>query len=336
MSITEDDWADLETPQIARGRSTRRLHPESANDLHIAVSHPSLRRMLVLTGDAAAAEGVTRSLSRLSQTAGLDLRLNPVSRQQYELQVVLTADELREVFSPLVADIAAASCDAPTASAALVAAVERYERWQHLLRSVGKDGLGTELRRGLFGELLVLCDCLLPSLPEMEAVDAWTGPTGTNQDFQLPDVAIEAKTSTAKTTNRIRIASERQLDGTGTPALVLALASLDERRGGSGESLNALVDRTRAHLTSVAARSRLDGLLIQAGYLPGHRDHYAEPRYTLRGLRFWSVRDGFPRLVEADLRPGVDECSYQLNTSGLEEYLLAADEVTNLIRGAHG
>ena len=336
MSISEDDWADLETPQATAGRSTRRLHPESANDLYIAVQHPGLRRMLVLTGDATAAEGVARSLSRLSQTAGLELRLNPMSRQEYELQVLLTADELREVFSPLVADIATASCNAPTAAAALVAAVERYERWQHLLRTVGKDGLSAESRRGLFGELLVLCDCLLPSLPELEAVNAWTGPTGTNQDFQLPDAAIEAKTSTAKTTNRIRIASERQLDGTGSPALVLSLASLDERRGGSGESLNALVDRTRAHLTSVAARSRLDALLIHAGYLPGHRHHYAEPRYTLRDLRFWSVRDGFPRLVESDLRPGVDECSYQLNTSGLDDYLLTADEVIDLIRGAHG
>ncbi|MBC3843616.1 PD-(D/E)XK motif protein [Streptacidiphilus sp. 4-A2] len=336
MSITEDDWADLEIPQAARGRSTRRLHPESTNDLYIAVTHPGLRRMLVLTGDATAAEGVARSLSRLAQTAGLELRLNAVSRHEYELQVLLTADELREVFSPLVADIAAASCDAPTTSAALVAAVERYERWQHLLRSVGKDGLGAETRRGLFGELLVLCDCLLPSLTDVEAVNAWTGPTGTNQDFQLPSVAIEAKTSTAKTMNRIRIASERQLDRTGTPALLLAVVSLDERRGGSGESLNALVDRTREHLTSVAARVRLDGLLIHAGYLPGHRDHYAEPRYTLRDLRFWNVRDGFPRLVESDLPSGVDECSYQLNTASLDDYLLTADEVTNLIRGAHG
>ncbi len=336
MSITEDDWLDLEAPQGTSGRSTRRLHPESANDIFLAVSHPGLRRMLVLKGDGPAAEGITRAVGRHPQTAGLELRLISVSRHTYELQVVLTADDLREVFSPLAADIAAAACEQPTTAGALIAAVERYECWQHLLRTVGKDGLGTEARRGLVGELFVLRNHLLPAMPALDAVDAWTGPTGTNQDFQLPGIAIESKSSTAKAASRVRIASERQLDGTGTPALLLSLATLDERRGGSGESLNTLVDRIREQLTSVAARSRLDSLLIQVGYLPNHRDHYTEPRYTLRDLRFWDVRDGFPRLVEADLRPGVGECTYHVNTSGLDEYLLASDEVGNLIRGIHG
>ncbi|GAA1225588.1 hypothetical protein GCM10009665_15050 [Kitasatospora nipponensis] len=336
MTITEDDWRELEAPQATPGRSIRRLHPESTHDMYLAVSHPGLRRMLVLKGDAPAAEGVARSLSRLPPTAGLELQLNSLSRQDYELQVVLTADDLREVFSPLVADIAGATHSAPSTADALLAAVERFERWQHLLRSIGKDGLGPEIRRGLFGELLILRDYLMPSLPGLEAVNAWTGPTGTSQDFQLPSVAVEAKASTAKSTHRIRISSERQLDSTGTPALLLSLISLDERRGGSGESLNAMVDRIRERLTSVAARSRLDSLLIQAGYLPGHRDHYDEPRYTSRDLRFWSVRDDFPRLVESDLRPGVGDCTYHVDTSGLDDYLLTTDEVTNLIRGTHG
>lgn len=214
--------------------------------------------------------------------------------------------------------------------------MQRFGRWQALLSAVSRDGLTVEARRGLYGELLVLGDVLLSRLAPSGAVAAWTGPTGTNQDFEMPEVAMETKASTAKRPRSIRIASERQLDGTGTASLLLALAQLDERRGGTGESLNRRVDQIRGRLTDPATRTRFDGLLIQAGYLPGQRDLYDEPRYTLRELRFWHVRDGFPRLVEADLPDGVGNCSYHLDVSALSAYRAGADEVKDLIGGSDG
>ncbi|WP_128803046.1 MULTISPECIES: PD-(D/E)XK motif protein [unclassified Streptomyces] len=336
MTVTEDAWHELESPQDAPGRSSLRLYPESTLDIFLSVSHPGRQRMLVLRADARSADPIVRSVGRLPKAAGIEMNLSAVSRVEYELQVILTADELREVFNPLVSDVADTVRAAPAAADALAAAVDRFGRWQDLLRAVSRDGLSAEARRGLYGELLVLGDVLLASLAQTSAVEAWTGPTGTNQDFQLPAVAIETKASVAKRPRSIRIASERQLDGTGTPALLLALAQLDERRGGSGESLNRRVEGIRQRLTSPAARARFDGLLIQAGYLPGHRDLYEEPRYTLRELRFWHVREGFPRLVESDLPEGVGDCTYHVSTSGLDAHRATADEVKELIGGSHG
>ncbi|WP_075662451.1 PD-(D/E)XK motif protein [Streptomyces sp. NBC_01485] len=336
MTVTEDEWRELESPQETPGRSSLRLHPESPLDIFLSVSHPGRQRMLVLRADARSADPIVRSVGRLPKAAGIEMNLSAVSRVEYELQVILTANELREVFNPLVADVAETAKAAPAAAEALAAAVDRFGRWQDLLRAVSRDGLSAEARRGLYGELLVLGDVLLTSLAQSETVEAWTGPTGTNQDFQLPEVAIEAKASVAKRPRSIRIASERQLDGTGTPALLLALAQLDERRGGSGESLNTRVEGIRQQLTSPAARVRFDGLLIQVGYLPGHHDLYEEPRYTLRELRFWHVREGFPRLVESDLPEGVGDCTYNVSTSGLDAYRATADEVRELIGGSHG
>ncbi|MFE9770680.1 PD-(D/E)XK motif protein [Streptomyces sp. NPDC005931] len=336
MTVTEDAWHELESPQDAPGRSSLRLYPESTLDIFLSVSHPGRQRMLVLRADARSADPIVRSVGRLPKAAGIEMNLSAVSRVEYELQVILTADELREVFNPLVSDVADTVRAAPAAADALAAAVDRFGRWQDLLRAVSRDGLSAEARRGLYGELLVLGDVLLASLAQTSAVEAWTGPTGTNQDFQLSAVAIETKASVAKRPRSIRIASERQLDGTGTPALLLALAQLDERRGGSGESLNRRVEGIRQRLTSPAARARFDGLLIQAGYLPGHRDLYEEPRYTLRELRFWHVREGFPRLVESDLPEGVGDCTYHVSTSGLDAHRATADEVKELIGGSHG
>lgn len=335
MTVTEAEWRDLEAPQSTPGWSRLRLHPNAPLDVFLAVSHPGHQRMLVLRADARAADHIVRSVGRLSRAAGLEMNLSAVSRLEYELQVVLTANDLREVFNPLVSDVADTVRDAPEAATALTAAVDRFERWQDLLRAVGRDGLGPEARRGLVGELLVLRDHVLPHLDPAEAVEAWTGPSGANQDFQLSGVAVETKTSTAKRPRNIRIASERQLDDSGTPALLLALALLDERRGGSGESLNRLVDRIRERLTSPVVRARFDGRLVQVGYLPGQRDLYDEPRYTLRDLRFWHVQGGFPRIVEADLPEGVGDCTYHVSTSGLEQYRATTDEVTELIGGSH-
>ncbi|MFE6183137.1 PD-(D/E)XK motif protein [Streptomyces sp. NPDC056465] len=335
MTVTEAEWRDLEAPQDAPGRSRIRLHPDAPLDVFLSVSHPAQRRMLVLRTDARSADHIVRSVTRLPSAAGLEMNLSAVSRLEYELQVVLISDELREVFNPLVTDVADTVREASGAAAALTAAVERFERWQDLLRAVGRDGLGPEARRGLVGELLLLRDRILPVVGPAEAVDSWAGPSGANQDFQLPGVAIEMKASSAKRPRSIRIASERQLDDTGTPSLLLSLAMLDERRGGSGESLNRLVDRIREQLTSPVVRAAFDGRLVQAGYLPGHRDLYEEPRYTLRDLRSWHVREDFPRIVEEDLPDGVGDCTYNLSISGLDRHRATTDEVTALIGGTH-
>ncbi|MEU1882938.1 PD-(D/E)XK motif protein [Streptosporangium sp. NPDC020072] len=335
MTVTEAEWRDLETPQTTPGRSRRRLHPNAPLDIYLAVSHPGRQRMLVLRADARSADQIVRSVGRLPRAAGLEINLSAVSRLEYELQMVLTTNELREVFNPLVTDVADTVRDAPGAAVALTAAVDRFERWQDLLRAVGRDGLGPEARRGLVGELLVLRDHVLPHVDPAEAVESWTGPSGANQDFQLPGVAIETKSSAAKRPRNIRITSERQLDSAGTPALLLALVLLDERRGGTGESLNRLVDRIRERLTSPVVRAGFDGRLIRTGYLPGQRDLYDEPRYTLRDLRFWHVQGDFPRLVEANLPAGVGDCTYHVSTSGLDQYCATIDEVTELIRGSH-
>ncbi|WDG29700.1 PD-(D/E)XK motif protein [Streptomyces sp. CA-278952] len=335
MTVTEAEWRDLEAPQSVPGRSRLRLHPEAPLDVFLSVTHPGHQRMLVLRTDARSADHIVRSVGRLPRAAGLEMNLSAVSRLEYELQVVLTENALREVFNPLVTDVADTVRDAPEPATALSAAVTRFERWQDLLRAVSRDGLGPEARRGLVGELLVLREHFLPCLDPADAVEAWTGPSGANQDFQLPGVAVEVKASTAKRPRSIRIASERQLDDTGTPSLLLALAMLDERRGGSGESLNRLVDRIRERLTSSVARAGFDGRLVQVGYLASQRDMYDEPRYTLRDLRFWHVRGDFPRIVEADLPEGVGDCTYHVITSGLSQFRATTDEVTEMIRRPH-
>ncbi|MFJ4720419.1 PD-(D/E)XK motif protein [Streptomyces luteogriseus] len=333
--IDENLWRELESPQPDRGRSTRRLFPECPHDIHVGVTYPARQRMLLVRAGAKAADRARRLLMDLTETRGLSLSCSSVSNREFELQIFLTAGDLREVFTPLAEDIACAARDAAPETV-LERAVHRFTRWQELLRRVGETGLGREARLGLYAELHYLRRHLMLALPAETAVSAWTGPEGTNQDFQLPAIAIEVKATSGKRAATIRIANERQLDDHGAGRLILVRMAFDARRGGTGESLNTVVDDVRAALSASAATSRFEQRLALAGYLPHQRNLYDEPRYTLRQTDLWNVGEGFPRIVEAGLPAGVGNCSYEISVAGLEKHRTTTDEVTEVIRGTDG
>ena len=236
----------------------------------------------------------------------------------------------------LISDIAEVVRDAPTTETAAEAAVRRYVRWQQLLRSVSREGLSRQARCGLFGELHFLHEYVLTTVDQHTAVSSWTGPLQTNQDFQLPGVAVEVKATTARSPQTVHIASERQLDTVDSTPLALVHVVLDDRQRGLGMSLNALVNEIRGRLSSPSAAQRFENLLIHAGYLPNQRDLYDHDRYTLRRSEFWTVEEGFPRIVEAELPPGVSNCTYTIDVSALANHCVTAEILVNLIRGTHG
>lgn len=333
MTITERDWERLAVGQHAAGLTVRRIHPELAYDSFIAIRHPDGCRMLTLRIATRDADEALRQLRILPKTRGLEMQLARLPGDGSELRVVLTDNSLREVFNPLADDIAGSAGRAASPAEAVLTAVSRFEHWRLMLEELAATGLTLEARRGLFGELRILRDHLLPALPAADAVSAWTGPAAANQDFQLPTTAIEVKTSSGREPQTLVIASERELDGQGTGTLILAHLSLDERRGGDGESLNSAVDKTRALVAEGTARALLDDLLVTAGYLQQQRELYDEPRYSLRKQRFWHVIGEFPRITEDDLRPGVGNCSYRISTAGLERYLLSAEQLAAALAG---
>ena len=336
MTITEADWQQLRADQHEHGTTVRRVYPHSAQEIFIAIRHPDGLRMLTLGVDAHGSAEVMRRLQSLPRTRGLDVQFARSGDNRAELRFTLTDDNLREVFNPLASDISATAQSQATAGEAALAAFTRFEHWRHMLQSLAESGLSPEARRGLFGELTVLRDYLLTALSGLDAVRAWTGPTAANQDFQAGDIAIEVKTSAGKEPQTLVISNERELDGTGVTLLLLAHLSLDERRGGHGESLNSLISATRTAISDPAATVLLDELLVRAGYLQHQRELYDEPRYAVRKQHFWRVADEFPRIIESDLRPGVGDCRYRISTSGLERFAYGTAAMIAALTGGIG
>jgi hypothetical protein len=321
----------LESDPHSHGVTVRRVFPDAARDIFIGVRHPGGTRMLTIKVTTHAAAEAVRQFRELPRTRGIELSFARLDGQSTELRVLLTNPTLGEVFNPLASDIADTAHSEPDDNKTVRAAMERFEHWRQMLQSVTSSGLSASYRRGLFGELSLLCDLLLVSLPQGDAVRAWTGPTGAHQDFQLDQAAIEVKTSTGKEPQTLVINSERELDDTGIGCLILAHYSLDERQGGTGESLNSIVDRSRALVTNAGVREILDSLLVRYGYLSDQRSFYDEPRYTVRRRRFWRVAGSFPRITEADLRPGVGDCEYRIVVAGLEQYVFSDKDVRSVV-----
>ena len=333
MTVGPHSWRELDA-EARRGTARRRLIPSSRHDLFLAVRHPPGLRMLTmrLPPDQPLA-ALARAVDRLPSTAALELEIVTLSDGARELQLSLADTVLLDVFDAMIDDVATTVAAVPVAPTAAAGFVERVAQWVHLLQSVGDDGLGDRRRRGLFGELHVLARLLRVGVEPHAAVSAWTAPDGTNQDFQLSRLAIEVKTSASARGDVLHIASERQLDADGTGTLLLTRLLVDERRGGDGSSLNALVDAVRALMADSGTRARFDQKLVRSGYLRHHAHRYDEPRYSIRSETTWRVEQDFPRITAADLRSGVSECSYSVNTTGLDHLTVDTAEFDDLARG---
>jgi hypothetical protein len=188
--------------------------------------------------------------------------------------------------------------------------------------------LSDEKQAGLFGELIVMRHLLTAGLPALSASSAWTGPLGAHQDFQYEGSSIEVKGSRQTQPTTVRISSERQLDATGMKRLFLVHVGLDPRLDGVGDSLPSLVDSVRQLCGRESnAGLVLDDRLIAYGYLDVHAPRYEPLSFTVRNLDAFEVLEGFPRIVECDVPPGVGEVSYLLALSACEGFRVTPEVV---------
>ncbi len=294
-----------------------------AHDMYIGVKRPSGLRLFLLRVDAVHAPNNPAAFD----SAGMTIHVAPDSQvsTRCAVEMHLTSAEYTDVFDSFIAD--AIEHVKPTRSdgEAVAALFERLRRWQRFLMRVPPTGLSPEAQLGLYGELWFLRNGLVPVIGARLAVEAWTGPRRTNQDFQFRGFAAEVKSTTAKQPQSLRIASERQLDSTGIELLVLVHLSLDARRG-SGESLPDAVQHARALAAGEHCRAAFDEALFEFGYLDEHSHRYEATGYAMREYTAYQVLEGFPRVVERDLKPGVGDVHYSISVAQCLPFRLT-DEV---------
>jgi hypothetical protein len=236
----------------------------------------------------------------------------------------------RDVFLTLASDVLETLPGARTEGEAVEAFISRLERWQAFLRQHGPEGLSAEARRGLYGELVVLRDHLLPALGDA-AVPGWKGPAGAAHDFQLLGGSVEVKTTTAATPGEFRVSNVLQLDESHARVLYLALVTVQESES-AGENLPGIVSSIRNSLGGAALETFADRL-VDAGYLARHLYLCDSPKYSLRATQFFEVTGDFPRLLESAIPRGVTGVAYRVSVGSCLSYLREERNVTSSLIG---
>ena len=331
--IPSEVWAHLEEDTrvySAPGRVQRRILQAGRRDFLLGLEIPSRSRMLILRVAAASTEGQPE----VPDSRGVVVRTRSLGASDGSVEVELILRDLqhRDIFDLLVMDLVEAAEEPEDEKTGLSRFLARLTDWQQILRRLARGGLTREAQQGLWGELWALQEVVAPISGASDAVGAWRGPLGADQDFQLGDTCIEVKTSTANRMDALPIASERQLEAPDGVSIMLLGLSLDARVG-FGATLPDMVRASRDVASEAGCLHLLDDRLESAGYNAGDEGLYTEAGYSLRFLRAFRVGDGFPRIVSADLPMGIASVRYSISLAECSHFELNTEQLGELLRG---
>ena len=330
MNLAET-WGYLEGDVGAAGgagRVQRRILPRGRRNVFLALEVPTGNRMMILRVSSGSLLGVPIP----PDSGGLILRLShrgdPVAETDVEL--VLTDVQHRDIFDLLVRDLVEAAEQPEDEAVGVARLVARLSDWQQLLRRLTPRGLSAEAQLGLWGELWVMRDVLAPVIGIGNAISAWRGPMGADQDFQMGAVCMEVKTSAAHGLDRIPVASERQLEVPDDVALVLVGLSVDARIG-HGETLGDMIRAARSAAAGAGSLSMLDDRLESSGCGTEDAHLHGEMGYSVRSLVPFLVGPGFPKLVSSDLPVGVSDVRYRVSLASCHHHMMSEQGLNELL-----
>ena len=328
----EEIWQMLEQDgdNISSGYLTRRILPEVNYDVYLALEKSSSTRFLMIRVNSMFLEHKINYPTSSSFVVNR-IALPQDSEEYGTLQLILTNSRYEDIFTTLVQDIVDYLALIPEERAAISAFIVRLKRWQTFLEKNDPEGLSEIAQQGLYGELWFLRKSVFPHLELIKGLRGWTGPKGTQQDFQFPGCAVEVKTTSAKQHQKLAIASERQLDDTCAGIIVLLHLSLDVRQG-QGETLPEIVANVRSLVADNAiASDELENLLFEVGYLDIHTTRYDNVGYSIREHNYFKIGPDFPKIIESDLRNGVGDVRYTISVAECKRFSIPESEVILLM-----
>lgn len=232
-----------------------------------------------------------------------------------------------DVFAIVVKDILDSLRKEKEANSYIKAMKRRIEKWRDFFKTSITEKLSEKVVIGLIGELSFIKELKMAGVDD--ASDFWNGPIKAAQDFQGEKVAIEVKTVSANKLENVHISSETQLDSEDREALFL-IAYRVERNDATGIKLPDLIQQVSGMLNE-QQRTRFWAKLICLGYINENKNLYTKG-YSLKENNTFLVKDGFPRILRADLPQGVMDVKYMLALQSCDEYTVELKDALNVIR----
>jgi hypothetical protein len=190
---------------------------------------------------------------------------------------------------------------------------ETIEEFRNALKPL-KPELSLVEQIGLFGELWILKNVLLPSIGS-RACYLWSGPDAERHDFIGDGAHIEVKTTT-KSEDRHEISRLDQLRAPNGKKLLLASIQLERSEAGELTIANLVDDVIAALGTDGKAIDAFESRLAKLRWHDGLRQSNTLRRFNLRDALFFDVEGSFPRLPDDYVPPrGIVAVKYTIDIS---------------------
>ena len=306
----DDPWELIKSPCYPDGR---RLY---LHDERFWVSMDESRNILFFVQDRGA-----QSIKPLENLAGLEVSIETCRNGDQRLVCRLTVQEPEfiEKFG-IVAKVIAFHCSAYQGPQLFLKTQERIRSWANFLRP-SRSGLTHSEFVGFLGELYLLSEHLLTTLPAGDVVRAWIGPEGKKQDFTFEDIAIEVKTTLVGDQQTMSISSLDQLDRI-TDKLYLIRVVASPSRGPSGLSLGGMYERC---LREIDHDVVAEGLFLQKAskFYGKASESQINDQYLITGVIIFDVNDQFPRLTRGSIDLAIRDVEYELSVGALKNFELS-------------
>lgn len=254
----------------------------------------------------------------LLKSSALDYFRKQRKDQSWLMCLRLRHRALSGVFGRLCQDLVDAT-GAVVSEAELVRLVSaRLELWRKLFNHGAAGELQPHEAKGLLAELLEMEDVLgKPGRWPLDVITAWVGPSGADQDFRLPDLAIEVK-AVGPDAAGVTISSLEQLESPLPITLSVYTLMPASSEDPKSMNLNQLVARLENRIAGSAdALVKFRTRLLEAGFVEG--PYYDTLCFrTLRQERF-EVTERVPTLVRSKVASGIISASYTISLQSLRE-----------------
>lgn len=209
-----------------------------------------------------------------------------------------------------------------------VAVEKTLEGMRTALRPVEPE-LTPSVQIGLFGELWVLLNVLIPTLGP-KVCHLWSGPDGERHDFVGEGVHVEVKTTT-RTEPKHEISRFDQLRAPNGKRLLLVSVLLERSIAGN-ETIAERIDAIRNALGNDGhAVDVFEAQLGKIGWHEGLRQTGSLLRYNFRQVHVFEVAGPFPRLPDDYTPPlGISGIRYTIDVGALPS--LEKSEVEDILR----
>ena len=233
----------------------------------------------------------------------------------FALKFLLKYPSLDEIFIKLCWDLMEASANDANPVQKIIG---QYGKWQTLLQKASADILSYNAQKGLIGELIFLKE-MIPKEGIDQTLAAWTGPEGSDQDFNFESFWVEIKTTAIASTG-LKISSLEQLDRNDQGFIVTYFMDPTPSHGSKSISLNEAVDSVSSLLITDEQRNSFECKLARAGYQHKDAHKYYEQRYRLCRNEIYKITEDFPRLTKDNICSEIISVNYEIDLPSLERF----------------